>query len=450
MDSTPVEFLHEKDKLADKAKVVIKKAHRIERAPVELASQGPYWHHPSTAFTDTESKSGVFCDPVPSNYTAIGGGLTKAFIGKEATFTIEARDKYGNKSFMKGSVPHVTIFGPNKSDKIPYKVDQSVPGEYLVSYTPSVVGWHSISIKANGELVKDPEHKVIVFGSKDYLNISQPLDRINKSRMNFDPPVSTMRGVCTLPNGWVVFVDSSCLRVIDGVTGKAYQTIGMYGNNPGQFTSPYGITVTPQNHLFVTDISNHRVQRFAPESNYRYRFVSFFGTQGSNKQNLNSPEGIAALGDDRVFVADKGNNRILVIAQKSMKTQNVIGKKGDRPGYFNQPRDVFVTSSFLLVSDSGNRRIQALTFEGRIITMFGGYNCIIFKPRTPSFIAMDSDGFILVTYKESNVVTVLTPQADKPVCEMNSKYLKAPFGIHMDRQGSIVITDSTYCHMLRF
>ena len=450
MDSTPVEFLHEKYKLEEKAKAVIKRAHRVEQAPVELASQGPYWHHPSRFLSDHESKSGVFCDPVPVMYTAVGGGLTKAFVGREATFRIEARDKYGNKSFMKGTAPQVNIHGPNRGEELSYTIDQSVPGEYVVSYSPSVVGWHTISIRVNGELIQDPEHKIIVFGAKDYLSISEPQERITKSRLNFEPPVASMRGICTLPNGWIVFVDSSCLRVIDGLTGKTCQTIGAYGNSPGQFVSPYGITVTPQNHLFVTDISNHRVQRFAPEVNHRYRYTSLFGVQGSNRQSLQSPEGIAALGDDRVFVADKGNNRILVLAQKSMKAQSVIGKKGDRPGYFNQPRDVFVAPSFLLVSDSGNKRIQALTFEGKIITMFGGYNCIFFKPRTPSFIAVDSDGFILVTYKESSSITVLTPHADKLVCEVNSRFLKAPFGVCLDKLGNVLVSDSTNCHLLCF
>ncbi len=451
MDATTLNFLKDKDKQAMSVKTVMKKAYNVERTPVESPSQGPYWHHPSTSLTDAETKSGVFCDSVSSMHTATGSGLTKAFVGKEATFRIEARDKYGNKSFLKGTPPQVTISGPKMREEVHHTIEQFVPGEYVISYTPSCVGWHTISIRVNGEAIKTPDCKMIVLGNKDYLKMSKPLESVMKSRLNFEPPVSTMRGVCVLPNGWIIFVDSSCLRVIDGYSGRTCQTIGNYGNAPGQFTGPYDVTLTPQNHIFVTDVSNHRVQRFAPEGNNRYRYVALFGSQGSGKQNFNSPEGIAAWGDERVFVADKGNNRIQVFSQKGMKHCATFGKRGERPGQFNQPRDVVVGPDFLLVSDTGNKRIQALTFDGKILNTFGGYNYLVFKPRTPSFIAIDSYGFILVTYKESNLITVLTPQGEGTVVnQFVSKFLKSPFGICVDRQGNVVVTDSASSQIVCF
>lgn len=450
MDTTAVEFLRDRDKYAEKVTMVVRKANHIDRTPAEVPTQGPYWHHPSTSLTDTAGRSGVFCDPVPSMYTATGVGLTKAFVGKESTFKVEARDKYGNKSFMKGTAPQISIAGPNR-EVLSYTIDQAVPGEFLVSYTPSFVGWHTISIKVNGEAIKHSESKLIVFGNKDYQKMSVPFESVSKSKLSFEPPVSTMRGVCILPNGWIIFVDSSCLRVIDGFSGRTCQTIGSYGTAPGQFNNPYDVALTPQNHIFVTDVMNHRVQRFAPEARNRYRYVSMFGTQGSGRQNFNSPEGIAALGDDRVFVADRGNNRILVISQKNMKYHTVIGKRGDRPGQFNQPRDVAVGPEFILVSDSGNKRVQALTYEGKPVAMFGGYNYIVFKPRIPSFIAIDSYGFIIITYKELNLITVLTPQGEgTPVKQFTSKYLKTPFGICTDKLGNIIVSDSASSRLLCF
>ncbi len=446
-------FLKDKDKQAASVRETLQKTYKAEIAPVEISSQSIYWHHPSVTFRDTESQSGVFCDSVPSMYTAKGTGLTKAFVGKEAIFRVEARDKYGNKVYIKGVAPQITISGPSKKESlsISYTIDQSRPGEFVVGYTPSTVGWHTMNISVNGEPIQNSESKVIVFGNKDYLKMSSPLESVVQSRLNFEPPVSTMRGLCMLPNGWIIFADSSCLRVINGYSGKACQTIGTYGNAPGQFISPYGIALTPQKHIFVTDVANHRVQRFVPEGDHRYRYASLFGTHGTGKLNLNSPEGIAALSDDRVFIADKSNHRILVLSQKNMKQQSIIGKFGERPGHFNQPRDVVVGPKFLLVSDTGNKRIQALTFEGKLLTVFGGYNYIVFKPHIPSFVAIDPYGFILVMCKDSNIITVLTPQGEgTPIVQFAAKGIKSSFGICVDRQGNIAITDSASSHILCF
>ncbi len=442
-------FLKDKDKQAANARHTIRQTIGSDLTPVEVSSQSIYWHHPSVTFRDIESKSGVFCDSVPSMYTATGTGLIKAFIGKEAIFRVEARDKYGNKVYIKGVAPQIAISGPDKKENILYTVDQSQPGEFIIGYTPSVVGWHKINISVNGEPIKNFESKVIVFGNKDYLKMSSPIESVVKSKLNFEPPVSTMRGICMLPNGWIIFVDSCCVRVINGYSGQACQTIGTYGNAPGQFISPYGIALTSQKHIFVTDVANHRVQRFVPESDHRYRFVSLFGTQGTGKQNLNSPEGIAVLGEDRVYVADKSNHRILVL--KNMKQQSIIGRFGHQPGHFNLPRDVVVGPKFLLVSDTGNKRIQALTFEGKLVTVFSGYNYILFKPNIPSFIAIDSYGFILVMCKDSNVITVLTPRGEgTPVMQFVAKGIKSSFGICVDRLGNIAVTDSANSHILCF
>ena len=41
---------------------------------------------------------------------------------------------------------------------------------------------------------------------------------------------------------------------------------GSAGSGPGQFNVPYAIAVDAEGYVYVTDINNHRVQKFAPES----------------------------------------------------------------------------------------------------------------------------------------------------------------------------------------
>lgn len=381
-------------------------------------------------------------------YTAVGVGLKKAFVKVEASFKVEARDKYGNRSFLKGTDPRVTIVGPGQSGHLPCTIDESVAGEYVIRYIPKEVGFHFITITVSEESIQDSEHRVTVFGVKDYLGLSKPLKSTHKSQLQTEPPVSTIRGVCALSNGSIIFTDAFCLRVIDGKTGALRQTIGSYGNAPSQFNTPLSIAVNFLNNIFVTDSSNHRVQRFSMEPNGRFRYVSLFGAQGNSKQCLQNPEGIAVLGDEKVFIADRGNNRIQVLLQKNMKQYTSFGKKGKRPGQFNVPRDVTINSYFncLLVSDAENKRIQALTFDGRPLTTFGGHSSVCFET-PPCFIAVDHDGFILITNTTYQVVTVLTPFGEYIRQFGNkggtSRNFKTPYGICVDDQGMVIITDTT-------
>ncbi|MEQ8173097.1 MAG: hypothetical protein ABRQ38_29705, partial [Candidatus Eremiobacterota bacterium] len=51
---------------------------------------------------------------------------------------------------------------------------------------------------------------------------------------------------------------------------------------------------------------NNRVQKFTPQG----KFVTQFGTKGSEEGELECPEGIALDKDGNVYVVDKTNNRV--------------------------------------------------------------------------------------------------------------------------------------------
>lgn len=420
----------------------------MDRSPIQNVSHGPYWHHPSLLLTSTEDTSGVFCDPTPSKFTAIGEGLNKGFVHVKANFKVEPRDEYGNRTFLMSIPPRVAIIGPGASETIPCTVEESVDGMHLAQYVPKQVGFHSLRITVGEELIQNGEHRVIVFNTKDYQGLSKPVKSIKKAQFQVEPTVSIMRGVCSLSNGWIIFTDAFCLRVVDGKSGALIQTIGSYGISPSQFNTPLGIAGNAQNNIFVTDSSNHRVQRFSLELNGKFKFVSLFGTQGQAKQCLQNPEGIAVYGDDKVFVVDRGNNRIQVLSQRSMKYSTSFGKKGQRPGQFDVPRDVTVNAHLncLLVSDTNNKRIQALNFDGKPLAVFGNYSSVCFQ-LTPSCIAVDKDGFILITHTNFQVMTVLTPFGEY-VRQINnlegpvSRFI-TPYGVCVNNVGMVIVTDST-------
>jgi len=151
--------------------------------------------------------------------------------------------------------------------------------------------------------------------------------------------------------------------------GELIHTMGSFGNGPGQFCQPLGLAANKHGQIFVSDSTNHRIEKFTADG----RFLHMFGVNGTKNGCLVYPEGIALLGEDKVFVADRGNHRIQVFSQKNGKYVTMFGRKGNGPGQLDSPCDLAIDTklSRILVSDTGNRRIQAFTMDGKPLTRFG-------------------------------------------------------------------------------
>lgn len=141
--------------------------------------------------------------------------------------------------------------------------------------------------------------------------------------------------------------------------------------------------------------------------------------------NLKNASDVVADEDANIYIADRGNNRI-VILDKYYKAKATISTYTDEFGYtqtFNQPEGVFVTnskltadnSSYVYVCDTGNRRVVVFDKQGN-------YLKTIEKPETPlltlesfspSAIAVDIYGRIFITSSSCHEgVIVLSSEGD--------------------------------------
>ena len=55
---------------------------------------------------------------------------------------------------------------------------------------------------------------------------------------------------------------------------------GSAGSGDGQFNYPYGVALSDTGQVYVTDKSNHRIQRFDADGNYETKWGSYGGTDG--------------------------------------------------------------------------------------------------------------------------------------------------------------------------
>jgi hypothetical protein len=89
-----------------------------------------------------------------------------------------------------------------------------------------------------------------------------------------------------------------------------------------------------------------------------------------NTQVFYLPKDIEIGQDGRVYIADSGNNRILVFDSLG-HFQRTIGKKGQAPGEFFDPLDLALDNqNNILVSDFENSRIQILNSSGSYLQSF--------------------------------------------------------------------------------
>jgi DNA-binding beta-propeller fold protein YncE len=169
----------------------------------------------------------------------------------------------------------------------------------------------------------------------------------------------------------------------------------------GQFSSPVAIGSDSFNNVYVTEETNHRVQKFDTNGNFIAKWGSFCSLETGEGCNtsapgaiepgdgqFNHPIGIAADAGGFVYVVDSLNQRV----QKFDSDGNFITKWGslclistgrgcnvdgagaveNGDGQFRNPHGIdFDTSNNIYVTDSLNHRVQKFDTNGNFILKWG-------------------------------------------------------------------------------
>jgi len=176
--------------------------------------------------------------------------------------------------------------------------------------------------------------------------------------------------------------------------------------------SPAGLALAPDGTRFVIDRKANRV--FHQDASGQ--LITSFGGAGSQPGRFNDAWGIAVDDDQNVYVADTFNHRI----QKFDSAGNFLaawGRPGatDQPGFgsdtqFFGPRDIaFDRQGRLLVTDTGNKRVQVFDRDGNFITQFGGAGDGEGQLNEPVGIAVDAGGNIYVADTWNRRIQVFDP-----------------------------------------
>jgi sugar lactone lactonase YvrE len=171
------------------------------------------------------------------------------------------------------------------------------------------------------------------------------------------------------------------------------------------FVFPHGITADRDGNIWVTDGDGkngkgHQVFKFSPKGKVLLT-LGKAGVAGDGEDTFNKPSAVAIAPNGDIFVGDghggQSNARIVKFS-KDGKFLMTWGKKGSAPGELNIPHTLaFDSKGRLFVGDRGNNRIQIFDQNGKFIDEWRQFS-------RPSGVFIDQNDVIYVADSESGSV----------------------------------------------
>lgn len=212
----------------------------------------------------------------------------------------------------------------------------------------------------------------------------------NGENARFSLPVA----IALHPDGDLIVSDSyaGTLRKVTA-EGTVSTWTGVAGENDpvdgtlaaARFRAPEGIAFDADGNLFVADREAHTIRRIGADgmvTTFAGTNDVFGDTDGDRAIALfTTPFGVTVSEDGVVAVADSGNNTIRLIDETGV-VSTLAGKPGEPQGTddgvgeaarFGRPRAlVFLEDGSLLVADTFNDRLRAVSSAGVVTTWAGG------------------------------------------------------------------------------
>ncbi|WP_376792566.1 flippase activity-associated protein Agl23 [Thermoflexus sp.] len=245
--------------------------------------------------------------------------------------------------------------------------------------------------------------------------------------------------------------------------------IGGPGAEPGRFNEPHDVAFGPDGTIYVTDGRNHRIQVFAPDGRFLRAWGSFCALYEAGQPGcvdpdgpgqFNEPWGIAVAPDGSIYVADLWNHRIQQLAPDGRFLRAWGGfapiseDPQDQPGLFYGPRELAVVGDRLYVTDTGNKRVQVFTLDGRFIAAWGGPGILPGQLDEPVGIAALPDGNLVIADTWNRRIQILTPQGRPvrswPIAGWLDQSISTKPYVAVDARGRIFATDPTGFRVLVF
>jgi len=218
-----------------------------------------------------------------------------------------------------------------------------------------------------------PSHRFSLFIRRDIAEQVWEY-RVGTLAAGAQPPALRLQqpaGLALGRDGARFVVDRRANRVFHyDAAGQLVRAFGGPGGQPGKFNEPWGIAVDEEGFIYVADTFNHRIQKFDPDGN----LLLSWGRPGATDQpgfgtdtQFFGPRDIAFDRQGRLLVTDTGNKRVQVF-DRSGNFIAQFGSAGSGPGQLNEPVGIAVDAAGnIYIADVWNRRIQVFDPDFRYL-----------------------------------------------------------------------------------
>ncbi len=238
----------------------------------------------------------------------------------------------------------------------------------------------------------------------------------------------------------------------DAVIGQAdFSSSNSAAVTESSLHSPAGVALGPNGDIFVSDSGNNRVLEFPAGSGTLASAIRVFGQPTFNSsarasqtsaQTLNAPQGIAVDASSNLYVADTGDNRVVVFPNTQNAPPNsdsaafVIGQanfsnsfSSNAAGGLRAPTNVALDSAGnIYVADTGNNRVVEFPSLITLAASGGLPSAVIGQATATGSIA---------NYNSANGLGT-------------AQGLSSPNGLYIDRRDTLYVGDSGNNRVLQF
>ncbi|XP_067687559.1 tripartite motif-containing protein 2-like [Haliotis asinina] len=268
----------------------------------------------------------------------------------------------------------------------------------------------------------------------DQSKLVRKVGRKGKGKGNFNMPC----GVAVTKAGDIVVADTENHRIqIFSPEGVFKFKFGVKGSKPEQMNYPMCIAMTTDECIALTDSVNACVKVFSVTGVFKEKF-------GGNDV-FEFPYGIAISPDNYVVVTDICKHSVVVL-YPSGGVSHTFGCYGDDVREFDHPYFVAVNKNKqIIVSDAGNSAIKIFHFEGKLLRTFSLNEFRL--PAEETFVSLqglctDTDGNTIVIC--NSTVYILTKNGRLWEIFTPKDGLSSPKCVTFSPLGRVVVTQSNF------
>ena len=200
-------------------------------------------------------------------------------------------------------------------------------------------------------------------------------------------------------------------------------------------------TTLPSGNILATDVSNDQVHMFSQEG----QLISSFGSRGDQPGQFNCPYGVAITNNGHVVVSDMYNNRLQVVDPNRPSTPLVVFSKCGHDRILKHPRGVLVDplSGNIAVANDEGHSIEVFSSDGHHITKIGTSKAGSGPGQLsgPTGLALHQSNHFLIADFDNNRVCIFTRDGQFVDVWGKKQDMGRPWDVACSPSGRVMVTD---------